>query len=115
MSSPDDADVWFERYGVPDIVRVSDPEKRLYRLFGLHDARAIDLMHPRVWWPWFRTAILRRYGIGAAGPNWRQLTGVFVIHRGRILASIRHGNSAARPNYAALVLGLKLGTIARDN
>jgi hypothetical protein len=115
MSPPEDADRWFAHYGVADLVRVSDPDKRLYTLFGLRDARAIDLMHPRVWWPWFRTAILRGYGVGFAGANWRQLTGVFVVHRGRVLASIRHGNSAARPNYAALVHGLKLGSTLRDN
>lgn len=108
MSAPADADRWFAHYGVADITRVSDPDKHLYRAFGLHDARLRELLHPRVWWPWFRTAVLRGFGIGAAGTNWRQLTGVFVIHRGRVLAAIRHRNSAGRPDFVALVHGLKL-------
>jgi hypothetical protein len=66
-------------------------------------------MHPRVWWPWLQTAVLRGYGFGLAGPNWRQLTGVFVLHRGHILAAVRHRNAASRPDYVALVHGLKLG------
>lgn len=113
MSSPADADKWFNRYGVPDIVRISDPEKELYTAFGLDEARVWDMIHPRMWLPWVRTAVFSRHGVGRAGPNWRQLTGVFVVHRGHILASLRHRNSAARPDYAALVHGLKLGATIR--
>jgi hypothetical protein len=113
MSSPEEADQWFNQYGVSDFVRISDPDKTLYRQFGLGDASAMQLMHPRVWWPWFRTALVSGYGVGAAGPNWRQLTGVFVIHRGRILASIRHRNSAARPDYVAFVRGAIAGATIR--
>lgn len=113
MSDPGEADRWFTHYGVPDIARVSDPEKRLYRAFGLEQASLRQLAHPRVWWPWFRTAIVRGFGVGHAGPNWRQLTGVFVVYRGHVLAAIRHRNSAARPDYVALVHGLKLGAAMR--
>ena len=111
MSTPEEADRWFAHYGVPDMVRVSDPDKRLYRAFGLEQATLGELAHPRVWWPWLRTAIVR--GFGTAGPNWRQLTGVFVIFRGHMLAAIRHRNSAARPDYVALVHGLKLRAAIR--
>ena len=103
MSTPEEANPWFDRLGVSDMVRVSDPDKRIYREFGLEQASLWQLIHPRVWLPWMRTAIASRYCFGTAGPNWRQLTGVFVVHRGRILASIRHRNSAARPDYTALV------------
>jgi hypothetical protein len=109
MSEPGEADRWFDHFGVADLARVSDPDKRLYRAFGLEQGTFRELAHPRVWWPWFRTAILGRYGAGLAGPNWRQLTGVFVIYRGHILAALRHRNSAGRPDYVALVHGLKLG------
>jgi hypothetical protein len=108
MSSPHEADRWFARYGVTDLARVSDPDRHLYRTFGLEHATLGELTHPRVWWPWFRTAVLGGYGVGFAGANWRQLTGVFVVHHGRLLAAVRHRNSAARPDYAALVHGLRL-------
>jgi AhpC/TSA antioxidant enzyme len=108
MSAPDEADRWFHKYEMADVARFSDPEKTLYREFGLEQASLRALMHPRVLWPWVRTAILQGYGVGAAGPNWRQLTGVFVVHRDRILASVRHRNSAAHPDYLAIVRGLKL-------
>ena len=109
MSTEAEAAPWFARYGVADVVRVSDPDKALYRMFALEPAALTGLMHPRVWWPWFRTAILRGYGVGAAGPNWRQLTGVFVVQGGRVLTAVRHANAAARPDYVALVRGLEPG------
>lgn len=113
MSRPEDADRWFEHYGVADIVRISDADKRLYQAFGLEQASLRELVHPRVWWPWFRTAVVRGFGAGLAGPNWRQLTGAFVIYRGHILAAIRHRNAAGRPDYVALVHGLKLRATIR--
>jgi AhpC/TSA antioxidant enzyme len=111
MSEPGEADHWFEHYGVPEITRISDPTKQLYRAFGLEEATLSELGHPRVWWPWLRTAVMRGFGLG--GPNWRQLTGAFVVHRGHLLAAIRHRNAAARPDYVALVHGLKLGAAIR--
>jgi peroxiredoxin len=49
MSPPDEADAWFERYGLNDVVRISDPEKSLYRQFGLEEGSLYQLAHPRVW------------------------------------------------------------------
>lgn len=112
MSDAQEADRWFDHYGVSDIARISDPSKQLYHAFGLEDASLRELAHPRVWWPWFRTAVVRGFGLDS-GPTFRQLTGVFVVHRGHLLAAIRHRNAAARPDYVALVHGLKLGAAMR--
>jgi hypothetical protein len=106
MSSPEEADHWFHHYGLTDIARVSNPDKSLYRAFGLGEAALGELAHPRVWWPWLRTALFSGHGVGVGGPNWRQLTGVFVVHRSQVLAAIRHRNSAARPDYVALLQGV---------
>jgi hypothetical protein len=113
MSAEDEADHWFEAYGVSDMLRLSDPGKGLYRQFGLEDASLWELAHPRVWGPWFRTAVLQRHGVGSGGANWRQLTGVFVIHRGRIVSAIRLRNSAERPDYVAFVQRLAPGGTIR--
>ena len=113
MSAEGEADHWFSKYGVSDVLRISDPGKDLYRQFGLEDATLRALAHPRVWGPWFRTAILQGHGAGSAGPNWRQLTGVFVIHQGRILAGIRHRNSSERADYASFVQRLTVAGAIR--
>jgi hypothetical protein len=102
MSPSSEADPWFDQYGLGDVTRISDPGKALYREFGLEQAGLRQLAHPRVWWPWFRTAILQGRGAGGQGDSWRQLTGVFIIHRDRIVTAIRHRNSAEQPDYIAM-------------
>ena len=111
MSAPEEADPWFERNGIADLVRISDPDKTLYRQFGLEDASLLKLTQPRVWLPWFKTAILRGHGVGTAGPNWRQLAGVFLIRSGQIVAEVRHENSAARPDYVELARSASTGAL----
>ena len=103
MSPPEEADRWFEKHGLDDVLRLSDPDKALYRQFGLEEGSLSALAHPRVWLPWFRTAILGGHGVGSAGPDWRQLPGVFLIRSGQILAEIRPRNSAYRPDYLAFI------------
>jgi hypothetical protein len=103
MSDPDQADSWFEAHGLHDVVRVSDPEKTLYRQFGLDQGSVFALSHPRVWLPGFRTAFLNGHGVGAPGPDWRQLPGVFLIRSGQILAEIRPRDAAIRPDYLAFI------------
>jgi hypothetical protein len=113
MSPPEEADPWFEQHGLGDVVRISDPDKTLYRQFGLEDGSLLALSHPRVWLPWFRTAILRGRGVGSPGPDWRQLPGVFLIRSGQILAAIRPQNSAYRPDYLGLIESARSSGVVR--
>jgi hypothetical protein len=115
MSPPEEAEPWFEKYGVADLVRLSDPEKAIYRQFGLEEATLLQLSHPGVWLPWFRTAIVNGHGVGAAGRNWRQLSGVFLIRSGQIVAEARHRNSSARPDYVELVQRLVTTSHRREH
>ena len=101
MQAPDAADRWFARYGLGDVPRFSDPDHRLYKAFDLQEGSLFELAHPRVWRRWLGTAFGR--GAGFQGKHWRQLTGVFVVDRDRVLGEIRHRNSAARPDYLAFV------------
>ena len=101
MQSPAEADAGFAQYGLDAVPRFSDPDHELYRAFGLGEASLMQLAHPRVWGRWLSSALGR--GAGSQGPHWRQLTGVFLVDGGRILAEIRHSNSAARPDYLAFV------------
>jgi hypothetical protein len=113
MSTPEEAEPWFALHGLDDVLTISDPEKALYRQFGLDEGSVLALAHPGVWLPWFRTAILRGHGIGAPGPDWRQLPGVFVIRSGQILAEIRPKNSAFRPDYLALLAASRRDGLVR--
>jgi alkyl-hydroperoxide reductase/thiol specific antioxidant family protein len=101
MATEAEADKWFARARLSDVMRISDPKKLLYHAFALEEASLMQLAHPRVWGRWLRTAV--RQGAGFQGSDWRQLTGVFLIKDGTIMAEIRHRDSSARPNYPAFV------------
>jgi len=101
MQRPEEADRWFDRFGLADVPRLSDPTHALYRALQLEEGSLLGLGHPRVWSRWIKTAFSR--GAGLQGPHWRQLTGVFLLDGDRVLAGIRHRNSAARPDYVAFV------------
>jgi hypothetical protein len=101
MQSPGEADAWFERFGLADTPRLSDPRHAIYRAFGLGQGSLIELAHPRVWVRWLRAALSR--GAGPQGSSWRQLTGTFLLVDDEIVGEIRHRNSAARPDYVAFV------------
>lgn len=98
---------FLERYGLEDLPRFADPERRLYRAFRLGRGRARQLCGPRVW----------RRGLAAAAPSWAgggghglgglegdglQMPGVFLLQGGRVIGGYRHDTAADRPDYTKL-------------
>lgn len=96
---------FFSKYGLADVPRVSDPERSLYRAFGLPRGSFGDLFGPKVWWRGFQAAILGRHGVGLLAGDGFQMPGVFLVFHGEVLRSYRHQSAADRPNYVALVTG----------
>ncbi len=96
---------FFAKYRLHDIARVSDPERSLYRAFGLPRGGFSDLFGPKVWWRGFQAAILARHGVGMLAGDGFQMPGVFLIFHGEVLRSYRHQSAADRPDYLALVTG----------
>ncbi len=101
-ASADDAGPWFEKFGLDDVVTISDPDLAHYRAFGLGRASAGALVDPKVW---TRGAVCAlSYGFGAQTPTMmRQLPGVFLVQGDRVISAYRHASPADRPNYLALV------------
>jgi peroxiredoxin len=93
------------RYGLEDCPRISDPDRSLYRAFGLRRGSLGDLFGPKVWWRGFQAGILARHGIGALAGDGFQMPGVFLLYAGQVIRSHRHLSAADRPDYAALVIG----------
>ena len=94
---------WFARYGLDDVMTVSDPDRAHYKAFGLGRTGAAALVDPKVWGRGAFCAL--SYGFGMQTPEMmRQLPGVFVVQRDSILAEYRHRSPADRPDYLALVL-----------
>lgn len=96
---------FFARYGLENAQRISDPERALYRAFGLPRGSFGDLFGPKVWIRGFEAGILGRHGVGKLVGDGFQMPGAFLLYYGEILRSYRHQSAADRPDYLALVTG----------
>jgi AhpC/TSA family len=92
---------WFEKFGLGDVLAISDPGLAHYRAFGLGRTTIGALVDPTVW---MRGAVCAvSHGFGAQTPAMlRQLPGVFLVHGDRVIAGHRHTSPADRPDYLSL-------------
>lgn len=103
MAADSQARAFFERHGLSDVARVSDPERRLYRAFELGRGRLSQLFGAQVWWRGLRAGVLDGHGVGALVGDGFQMPGAFLVHEGRIVRRFVHDSAADRPDYCALV------------
>ena len=97
-----EASPWFEKFGLDDVLTISDPALTHYRAFGLGRTTIGALADPRVWTRGALCAV--SHGFGAQTPAMlRQLPGVFLVQGDRVLSSYRHTSPADRPDYLSLV------------
>ncbi|MCR9143536.1 MAG: SelL-related redox protein [bacterium] len=102
MSPPHEADEIFEKYGLKDIIHISDPELALYRAFHLNRGKWYRLMGMKVLIRGFIAGFLRGHGLGPSMGDVAQMPGVFLVHRGEVMLEYRHKSPADRPNYVEI-------------
>lgn len=103
---PEEADFkMFEAHGVQDLPRIADPDQSLYRSFGLRRGSLWQLGGPKVWLRVFRAVAVGKRVVKASGDAW-QMPGVFLLHRGEVIAAYRHTSQADRPDYTRLACAL---------
>jgi len=102
MAGDAHAGEFFRNYGLEEVPRVSDPQRAVYRAFGLGRGDFLRLFGPRVWIRGFQAAVLHRHGFGKLVGDSFQMPGVFLIFHGEVLRGYRHQSAADRPDYAAL-------------
>lgn len=105
MGTEEQASRFFSRYGLAEVPHISDPERALYRAFGLPRGSFGDLLGPKVWLRAFQAGILGRHGVGRLVGDGFQMPGVFLLFHGEIVRSYRHQRASDRPDYLALVTG----------
>lgn len=96
---------FFGRYGLDGVARVADPERRLYRAFGLGRGSFGQLFGPRVWGRGFAAGLLGGHLVGKLVGDGFQMPGVFVVRDGAVVRSFVHEHAGSRPSYAGLVRG----------
>jgi len=99
---PQEAEPFFAKYRLTDVIRVSDPSLAHYRAFGLGRTGLQALVDPVVWARGAVCALSHGFGAQPAGLM-RQLPGVFVLKGNTIRAEYRHRSPADRPDYVSLV------------
>jgi hypothetical protein len=101
-----EADPWFAKYGLQDVLHISDPELDHYRAFGLGRTKATSLVDPQVWVRGAASSLAHGFGVQNSEMIRRQ-PGVFLVQGGHLLAEYRHRTPADRPDYLALVKAAK--------
>jgi hypothetical protein len=101
MGSEEQAKPFFAGYGLEAVPRISDPDRNLYKAFGLARGGVMQLVGPAVWARGV-AAFAKGYGVGAVIGDPRQMAGVFLVHQEQILKAFRHETSGDVPDYEEL-------------
>jgi len=102
MSLEPEAQAFFERYGMGDAPRISDPECKLYRAFELRRGGWRDMFGWKVWKRGLEAGLLQGHGVGPVEGDSFRMPGVFLIHEGKVVRGFRHDGPADRPDYLKL-------------
>ncbi|MCC7477545.1 redoxin domain-containing protein [bacterium] len=93
MGSEAEAQRRLAPFGLDDLPRISDPDRRIYRAFGLRRGQLGQLIGPAVIWRALQ-AFFKGAGINRAGRNMDQLPGIFIVQDGRIVKSFAARSAA---------------------
>jgi hypothetical protein len=110
--SAEEADPWFRKYGLDDVLHISDPTLAHYAAFGLGRTKAVSMVDPGVWARGAASAIAHGFGVQTVEMMRRQ-PGVFLVQGDRVLTAYRHRTPADRPDYLALVRASCTGATGR--
>lgn len=100
------AEQFFKKYKLFPVYHVSDPEKRFYRAFGLGRGTPAQLFGLMNWIRGFEAGVIEGHGFAYHSEDIGdgfQMPGVFVVHKGKILASFIHRAAWDRPDYEEII------------
>ena len=101
LATEEQAQEYFQKAGLEDEHRISDPNGIMYNAFGLERAAFVQLLG----WPAIKRrfqAFLGGHGIGPLAGDGFRMPGIFLINRAEIVKSYRHQHASDRPDYVSL-------------
>lgn len=101
MQTDVDAAKLFAQYGLDDVPRLADPERRLYQALEVPEGSLLQVVGPGVWAGGLK-ALLTGHLPGVPSADVFQLPGAFLLRDGKIARAFRGRNSADRPDYCDL-------------
>ncbi len=97
MGTDQQAQTFFAKYELHDVTRISDPECRLYRAFGLGRGRLQQLFGMSALWRGFVAGVLKGNGLGLIIGDSLRMPGIFLMLDKRIIKSYYYKTIADRP------------------
>lgn len=91
-----------EESSLGDVPSIHDPERALYKVFGLTEARLDQWLSPAVMIRGIES-VLKGHSVGRFDGNVSQMPGVFILAQNEVIGSYVHQTVADRPNYMALL------------
>jgi peroxiredoxin len=89
-------------FGLQDLPRISDPNKRIYKAFGLSRGNLEQLFGFNVLVRGVMHTILKLNPPRPIMGDAFQMPGIFVIHKGMVIHTFKHTSLADRPDYIEL-------------
>ena len=111
IPSDNEAEMFFARWRMHDVPRISDHEQRVYKIFGLARGSTWQVLGPSAMWRGFQ-AVLSGNGFGKPQGDIYQLPGAFLLEDSRIVRGFRATNSGEQANFDEL-LGCDSGVCNR--
>lgn len=102
MVGEDVAENITSHYALNDLPRISDPQKKIYKAFGLNKGNLFQLLGINVVIRGFEAGVCKGHMIGKFAGDGFQMPGVFLIHKGTVLQTFKHTTAADRPDYIEL-------------
>jgi len=96
---------FFAKHGMEDSARVADPDKRLYRAFGLGRGSLGQLFGWKNLKRGFVAGVMKGHLVGPLVGDGFQMPGVFLVRDGAVVAGYRHETAADVPDYCAIAHG----------
>ncbi len=89
-------------FGLQDLPRISDPDRRIYKAFGLSRGSVSQLFGFNVMVRGMMHAFLKLNPPRPFIGDGFQMPGIFVIHKGMVIHTFKHTSLADRPDYIEL-------------
>ncbi len=97
-----DTEAFLKERGLDDLPRISDPECRLYQMFGLDLGGFRQLFGIKVWVRGLIAGIWGGHGIGRIQGNMFQMPGIYIIDCGQLVTGFQHSQASDRPDLLKL-------------
>ncbi len=96
------AEKYFDKFGIKEVLHISDKECNLYKQFGLMRGTFSQLFGFKTWLRGAQETLKRGTNYGQQLGDGFQMPGVFVIYKGEVKASFIHKIVSDKPDYLML-------------